>query len=222
MLTEKQLDRGLESIESIINHVSFIEKLKLIRHDNDSLNFEDIQKAYNLAKELYGDDKRETGELTINHLEKTTLIAAYFGEEYFNTNVAIASLLHDVKEDKKIIKRKITSKETKERFGGYVYYLIDAMTKKSYYPEQQRRIKSLSRIVNDNHPPLFLIKMSDAYNNMMTIYVHGIKKQLQKSIENIGYLTSYGRDYFPKLADLLEERCKNIIDKVESNEPFLS
>lgn len=219
MLTEKQLDRELESI---INHVSFIEKLRLIRLDKDSLNFKDIQKAYKLAKELYGNDKRETGELTITHLEKTTFIAAYFGKEYFNTNVAIASILHDIKEDKKKIKREITPKEIKDRFGGYAYYLIDAMTKKNYYPEQQRRIKSLKRIINDNHPPLFLIKMSDAYHNMMTIYVHGIKKQIQKSIENIGYLTFYGRYYFPELADLLEERCKNIIKRVESNEPFLN
>lgn len=133
-----------------------------------------IEKAYKFAEKAHNGQKRESGELFIQHPLNVAYILAELKLD--DTTIAVA-LLHDVVED-----TEVTNLDLLNNFGKEIASLVDAVTKikslknlsrEDYHAETLRKVILAS--IKDVR--VILIKLADRLHNMRTIGVFREEKR---------------------------------------------
>ena len=142
-----------------------------------------VEKAYRMAKDAHGDQKRKSGEPYIIHPLHTAIILA---ELELDKESIIAGLLHDVLEDTSVSKEKMISE-----FGVEVAELVDGvtkLTKLSYdadkVEEQAENLRKMF-LAMAKDIRVILIKLADRLHNMRTLQYMKPEKQREKARETM-------------------------------------
>jgi (p)ppGpp synthase/HD superfamily hydrolase len=177
--------------------IRLIEKLKSLDTQN-VLDFELINKAVYWARKYHGDQKRKSGEPYYSH----PLEVAYMVSEYkLNTDVIVASILHDIIED-----TEVNAKMIHNAFGQRIAEMVDRLTRDR--PDGTKL--SVEEIINNAYhkkdKEVLLIKLFDRLHNMQTIG--------SMSTEKTKKITDETLKKFITLSIFLGERISGII-KIE-------
>ena len=177
--------------------IRLIEKLKSLDTQN-VLDFELINKAVYWARKYHGDQKRKSGEPYYSH----PLEVAYMVSEYkLNTDVIVASILHDIIED-----TEVNAKMIHNAFGQRIAEMVYRLTR-----DRLNRSKlSVQEIINNAYykkdNEVLLIKLFDRLHNIQTIG--------SMSTEKTKKITDETLKKFITLSIFLGERISGII-KIE-------
>ena len=128
----------------------------------------EIQRAFELAKQLHADMTRKSGEPYIVHpIEVATIVVSEIG---LDTTSVVAALLHDVVEDTDM---KIG--ELEANFGTKVAQIVDGLTKirtvfknKNVAMDKAENLRKLL-LTLDKDIRVILIKIADRLHNMRTM-----------------------------------------------------
>lgn len=161
----------------------FEKLLEIIRNYHPSSDISEIQKAYDVAKEAHGDQRRRSGELYITHPVEVAIILA---ELEMDKETIIAGLLHDVVED-----TDTTLESLKNQFNEEVAELVDGVTKLTQIKYSADKIE----VQAENLRKMFLamakdirviiIKLADRLHNMRTLQYMDREKQKEKARETM-------------------------------------
>jgi guanosine-3',5'-bis(diphosphate) 3'-pyrophosphohydrolase len=145
------------------------EMIKTLERRSPRVDLERVSDAYRFAAEAHGLQKRKSGELFVSHPVETVKILCDLLEARLDTNLVLAALLHDVAED-----TPRTLEEIGKRYGLYVAFLVDGVTKISGLrfdrPERAQAEnfrKMLLSMAKDMR--VILIKLADRLHNMRSI-----------------------------------------------------
>ena len=125
-----------------------------------------IERAYRLAEQMHGDQRRVSGVPYILHPTSVACIIVDLG---MDTDSVVAALLHDVVED-----TPVTLEEVAKDFGEGVAHLVDGVTKISkiaYSEKEERQAESVRKmlIAMADDIRVIIIKLADRLHNMRTI-----------------------------------------------------
>ena len=156
-----------------------IDKIKSV---NPDANTELVEKAYEYAKEMHGDQKRESGEPYISHPLEVAYILA---DMQLDSEAIAAGLLHDVIED-----TKSDYSEVAARFGDNVAMLVEGVTKLDkiqFTNKEEQQIESLRKmfLAMAKDIRVILIKLADRLHNMRTLKNVSPEKQRLKARETL-------------------------------------
>ena len=156
-----------------------IDKIKSV---NPDANTELVEKAYEYAKEMHGDQKRESGEPYISHPLEVAYILA---DMQLDSEAIAAGLLHDVIED-----TKSDYSEVAARFGDNVAMLVEGVTKLDkiqFTNKEEQQIESLRKmfLAMAKDIRVILIKLADSLHNMSTLKNVSHEKQTLKPRETL-------------------------------------
>ncbi len=159
------------------------------------LDMEKILRAYDLAKEVHGDQMRQSGEPYISHPVEVALILVGMD---CDSDTVVAALLHDTLEDTDLPPATI-----KKEFGADVLLIVEGLSKLSkinYNTEEDEQAENLRKMllamVQDIR--VILIKLADRLHNMRTLSFKSPAKQREISFETM--------QIFAPLADRLGMR----------------
>ena len=181
--SEKSLSR-INAPAAPLNPEERFEKLiEIVQSYHPSSDISEIRKAYTVAKESHGDQKRHSGEPYITHPVEVAIILA---ELEMDKETIIAGLLHDVVED-----TPTTLDNLKEQFGTEVAELVDGVTKLTQIKYSADKIE----VQAENLRKMFLamakdirviiIKLADRLHNMRTLQYMTREKQKEKARETM-------------------------------------
>lgn len=168
---------------SNVAHYQDYEQLKeLIAQSESNIDMDKVEKAYRLAEQAHGDQRRLSGVPYILH---PTSVACILVELGMDTDSIVTALLHDVVED-----TDHTLEEIEHEFGKSVANLVDGVTKVSKIPysnreEQQAENIRKMLIAMSNDIRVIIIKLADRLHNMRTIECMPEQKRRDKSLENM-------------------------------------
>ena len=169
--------------ERKLNGYQTYEKLmEIIKDGGKNYDLDLINKAYKLALEAHGDQKRLSGIPYISHPISVAYIIVELG---MDSESVAAALLHDVVED-----TQVSLKEIEKTFGHDIANLIDGVTKIGRIPyssreeQQAENLRKMLMAMADDIR-VIIIKLADRLNNMRTIGCMPRQKQLDKSLENM-------------------------------------
>lgn len=152
-------------------------------------DIDEIQDAFELARDEHGDTRRKSGELFICH---PLTIASYLAEYYADSPTLIAALLHDVAEDADVTVQDIT-----HRYGSEVGRIVQGVTKFDKVTGRAKLGRELSKkeLNTATHYKLFetmmsdvrvgIVKVFDRLHNMRTIRFMPFHKQEEKALETL-------------------------------------
>ena len=153
-----------------------------------------IEKAYTAAENAFPfENRREDGTRYFIHLRATALILIeYVGIQ--NYILIIAALLHDIVED-----THWTIEMVKAEFGEEVAKLVSYLTKPSAeeFPEKTKEERVESYHIRFKEAPLgfHLIKMTDRFHNLITLWYSSPGKIIRKIKETERYYLSYAKEH---------------------------
>ena len=156
--------------------------LEVIEASGKQYDMEMIGRAYRLAEEAHGSQKRISGEPYISHPIAAACILVELG---MDSESVAAGLLHDVVED-----TDITLEEVTKQFGKSVAHLIDGVTKMGKIPftsreeQQAENIRKMLIAMSDDIR-VIIVKLADRLHNMRTIQYMSPQKQRDKALENM-------------------------------------
>jgi GTP pyrophosphokinase len=141
----------------------------VLRASSPRVNIELVHDAYMFAVEAHGEQRRDSGEIYVTHCVETVKILSELLENRLDTSLVTAALLHDVAED-----TPRTLEEIRNRYGFYVAFLVDGVTKISGLSFDRREKaqaenfrKMLLSMARDMR--VILIKLADRLHNMRTL-----------------------------------------------------
>jgi len=145
----------------------------VLSRQSSRVDIERVSEAYMFAVEAHGEQLRDSGEIYVTHCVETVKILSGLLENRLDTSLVAAALLHDVAED-----TPRTLAEIKDKFGFYVAFLVDGVTKisgLSFDRGESRREKEqaenfrkmLLSMARDMR--VILIKLADRLHNMRTL-----------------------------------------------------
>ena len=108
-------------VEHYENYNDFNDLIDFINNSGNDFDMAIITKAYHLAYEAHGDQRRVSGVPYILH---PTSVACILVEIGMATDCVVAALLHDVVED-----TEVELDEIKKQFGETIAELVDGVTK---------------------------------------------------------------------------------------------
>ena len=157
-------------------------KIASIHNENE---LEVIDKAFAVAKECHGDQRRRSGEPYIIHPIAVADILVDLGMDWQSI---VAALLHDVVED-----TEYTLEQLKEEFGGDVAVLVDGVTKLGQVQLNSRDSKEQAQAENVRKMLLamskdirvIIVKLADRLHNMRTLEHVAPQKQRDKALETL-------------------------------------
>lgn len=172
----------MSRFSNVAHYQDYSQLKELIEKSNQNIDMDKVEKAYRLAEEAHGDQRRLSGVPYILH---PTSVACILVELGMDTDSIIAALLHDVVED-----THHTLGEIEEMFGKSVANLVDGVTKISKIPysnreEQQAENIRKMLIAMSNDIRVIIIKLADRLHNMRTIECMPEQKRRDKSLENM-------------------------------------
>ncbi len=154
-----------------------------IRKYHPSTDVSVIRKAYELAKEAHGDQRRKSGEPYIIHPLWVSIILASLE---MDKETIVAAMLHDVVED-----TAVTEEEIEKEFGSEVALLVDGVTKLGRLSYSSDKLE----VQAENLRKMFLamakdirviiIKLADRLHNMRTLQFMTPEKQKEKARETM-------------------------------------
>lgn len=172
----------MSRFSNVAHYQDYNQLKELIEKSNQNIDMDKVEKAYHLAEEAHGDQRRLSG---IPYILHPTSVACILVELGMDTDSIIAALLHDVVED-----THYTLEEIEEMFGKSVANLVDGVTKISKIPysnreEQQAENIRKMLIAMSNDIRVIIIKLADRLHNMRTIECMPEQKRRDKSLENM-------------------------------------
>ena len=172
----------MSRFSNVAHYQDYNQLKELIEKSNQNIDMDKVEKAYRLAEEANGDQRRLSG---IPYILHPTSVACILVELGMDTDSIIAALLHDVVED-----THYTLEEIEEMFGKSVANLVDGVTKISKIPysnreEQQAENIRKMLIAMSNDIRVIIIKLADRLHNMRTIECMPEQKRRDKSLENM-------------------------------------
>ena len=154
-----------------------------IRKYHPSTDVSLIEKAYNLAVEAHGDQRRKSGEPYIIH---PLWVAIILADLEMDKETIAAGMLHDVVED-----TKFTEEDIRKKFGAEVALLVDGVTKLGRLSYSSDKLE----VQAENLRKMFLamakdirviiIKLADRLHNMRTLQFMTPAKQKEKAKETM-------------------------------------
>ncbi len=166
-----------------VAHYQDYEQLKeLIMRHNGNIDMELVDKAYKLADEAHGEQRRLSG---IPYILHPTSVACILVELGMDTESIVSALLHDVVEDTHYTKEDIAS-----MFNDNIAKLVDGVTKISKIPysnreeQQAENIRKMLIAMSDDIR-VIIIKLADRLHNMRTIDCMPEQKRRDKALENM-------------------------------------
>lgn len=174
-----------------------------------------VQRAFEFARQMHGEDKRASGELFFTH---PLTVAHYLAEYKLDAAALVAALLHDVAED-----TRVTVGEIEAMFGKEVAHLVDGLTKFEQMSEDAAATKlSKTDIESKTLHKLLgmmaqdvrigIIKLFDRRHNMQTMAAKSPESQKRKAQETLAVYTPLANRlgiWF--LKSELEANCLNIL-----------
>ena len=166
-----------------VAHYQDYEQLKeLISRNNNNIDMEKVDKAYQIADQAHGDQRRFSG---IPYILHPTSVACILVELGMDTDSVVAAILHDVVED-----TDYTREDIESLFGPDVAKLVDGVTKISKIPysnreeHQAENIRKMLIAMSDDIR-VIIIKLADRLHNMRTIDCMPEQKRRDKALENM-------------------------------------
>ena len=154
-----------------------------IRKYHPSTDVSLIEKAYKLAVEAHGDQRRKSGEPYIIH---PLWVAIILADLEMDKETIAAGMLHDVVEDTKFMEEDI-----RKEFGAEVALLVDGVTKLGRLSYSSDKLE----VQAENLRKMFLamakdirviiIKLADRLHNMRTLQFMTPAKQKEKAKETM-------------------------------------
>ena len=191
--------------------IRLIEKLKSLDTQN-VLDFELINKAVYWARKYHGDQKRKSGEPYYYH----PLEVAYMVSEYkLNTDVIVASILHDIIED-----TEVNAKMIHNDFGQRIAEMVDMLTRDR--PDGTKL--TIEEVINNAYKKadkeVLLIKLIDRLHNIQTIGSLSAKK-IEKTITETlaNFIASSMYLGLLEIESQLTESCM-YYDSKQKNKPY--
>lgn len=143
----------------------------------------EIRKAFDLAVEAHGDQRRKTGEPYIFHPISVAKIVAY--EIGLDSTAIVSALLHDVVED-----TEYTIEDIEGLFGEKVGRIVNGLTKISHLKKDQDasvQAENFRKMLLTLHDDVrvILIKIADRLHNMQTMDAMPQDKQVKISSETL-------------------------------------
>ena len=156
--------------------------LKLIQESERDYDLALIDKAYQLAYQMHGDQKRLSGAPYISHPIAVACILVGLG---MDSESVAAGLLHDVVED-----TPVDLEQVRKMFGEEIANLTNGVTKLGQIPyssreEQQAENLRKMLIAMADDIRVIIIKLADRLHNMRTIEFMAPQKQRDKALENM-------------------------------------
>ena len=149
--------------------------LRTVRTSHPKAELREVVRAYEIAEQMHGDQRRRSGDLYITHPLAVTTILAELG---MDTTTLVAALLHDTVED-----TPYTLEDVAEEFGDDVCHLVDGVTKldKIKYGEHAEAETIRKMVVAmARDPRVLVIKLADRLHNMRTLRY--LKQEKQERI----------------------------------------
>jgi GTP pyrophosphokinase len=169
-----------------------------------------IQKAYDVAKGEFRQEKRAGGERYFEHLRAVAiiLIDCLRVRDYV---LIIAALLHDIVEDIP----SWTVERVKAEFGDEVAKLVDYLTKppKGEYEDKERLNIYFSRLRNAPRE-VFLIKLCDNLHNLLTLWDFNPKRRAKKIRETRQFYLRYAAKHI-----ILIHELEAAVEELEKGKP---
>ena len=186
-----------------LGNISIEKLLELVSgYDIESVSL--IEKAYNYAYSIHGEQRRKSGELYIMH----PLFVAYFLASIgADCDTICAALLHDVIEDGE----NITKEDITHEFNDTVAILTDGVTKMKLElfdsKEAQNNANTRKIIMGmKTDVRIIIIKLVDRLHNMLTLDFLPRNKQIQNSLETLEiFVPLANRLGLQQLKNMLEE-----------------
>ncbi len=158
------------------------EKISAIHNENE---LKIIDKAFAVAKECHGEQRRRSGEPYIIHPIAVADILVDLGMDWQSI---VAALLHDVVED-----TEYTIEQLKSEFGEDVAVLVDGVTKLGQVQLNSRDSKEQAQAENVRKMLLamskdirvIIVKLADRLHNMRTLEYVAPQKQRDKALETL-------------------------------------
>ena len=172
-----------------------------------------VDKAFNLANEAHGDQKRKSGEPYIIH--PIAVATILYDELGMDMPSVTAALLHDVVED-----TQYELSEIQDIFGEEIALLVDGVTKisrmqMSNREEQQAETLRKMLIAMSQDIRVIIIKLSDRVHNMRTLqYVPEEKRRLTAKETLEIYAPIAHRLGIRAFKEELEDRAISFLDPV--------
>ncbi|MEE0060580.1 MAG: bifunctional (p)ppGpp synthetase/guanosine-3',5'-bis(diphosphate) 3'-pyrophosphohydrolase [Acutalibacteraceae bacterium] len=168
--------------ETMVHYQDFEELLRMISESEKEYNLELINKAYELASEAHGDQRRVSGVPYILH---PTSVACILVELGMDSESIVAALLHDVVED-----TEITIEEISKVYGKDIAHLIDGVTKLKKIPYSNKEIRQAENvrkmfIAMSDDIRVIIIKLADRLHNMRTIECMREQKRRDIALETM-------------------------------------
>ena len=192
----------------MLSNIDLINKIKIYQKNLDESL---ITKAYILAKEAHGNQKRHSGEPYFSHPIAVAEIAI---DLKLDQSAIITALLHDVVED-----TEINIEEIANIFGNDIATLVEGVTKlgklehlnaNEKFAENFRKLTiAMSKDIR-----VLLVKLADLLHNMRTLHFMPTKeKRLKKAKESLDiYAPLAARIGLNTIKDELEDLSFAIIE----------
>lgn len=170
--------------ESTVHYQDYEELVQMLKKSDQTFDLELIDKAYRLALEAHGDQRRVSGVPYILHPTSVACILVDLG---MDTESVVAALLHDVVED-----TDVTIEEITKDFGAEIAHLIDGVTKLRKIPfssREQQQAENIRKmlIAMADDIRVIIIKLADRLNNMRTIDCKEEQKRRDTALETMEY-----------------------------------
>lgn len=193
--------------EPIYTIDAFIEK---ITKEDKKYDLDKIVHAYEVARELHKDQKRDSGEPYITHPLAVAFIALSLG---MDTDTICAALLHDTVED-----TEYTLDELAKDFGADVAMLVDGVTKLGKIPmatKEEQQAENIRKIIlaTSQDIRVILIKLCDRLHNMRTLQYRKDVKRRATALETMNiYAPLAHRLGIRPIKEELEDRAFQFLD----------
>ena len=188
----------------------------LIRASDREYDMAVVERAYRLAAEAHGQQRRLSGELYISHPVAVACILVELG---MDSESVAAGLLHDVVED-----TPVTLEQVRREFGDEIAGLTDGVTKLGRIPYSSREVQQAENlrkmlIAMSEDIRVIIIKLADRLHNMRTSAYWPPQKQRDKALENMEvYAPIAHRLGIRAVKEELEDLSLRILDPVAYQE----
>jgi GTP pyrophosphokinase len=200
----------LEKVRNLLsaaeNRESFFERISSFLAPMDP-RYRDIERAYNYAKDIFRDKKRESGERYFEHLRAVAIIIIDY-LRVRDPTIIIAALLHDIVEDNP----SWTIERVRLEFGDQVALLVDYLTKpsKKKYSSEEKRLQVYHDRFEFAPREFFIIKLADRLHNLLTLWSSSSEKTVRKIKETKEHYLPYAEKQI-----ILIHELEAIIEELE-------